>query len=203
MRIVEKKAARWLTAALLMTIAGGATAQQPLPRAPAARPAPSQHTVPVPQSPAQDEAPQRTTATYEDWVIQCETRAGPPPEKVCDMAQVTQVQGKNIPFSRVAIAHPAKGQPVKLVVQLPVNASFLTNVRIQTSDSDPGLAAPFARCVPAGCFSDFDIKDDAVTKLRAASGAGKLSFTDAGGHDVVVPLSFKGFGKAFDALAKE
>lgn len=39
--------------------------------------------------------------------------------------------------------------------------------------------------------------------LRAASGAGKLSFADAGGHDVTVPLSSNGFNQAFDALAKE
>jgi invasion protein IalB len=149
------------------------------------------------------EAPQRTTATYGDWVVQCETQAQQPHEKVCDMAQVAQVQGKNLPFSRVAIAHPTKGQPVKLVVQVPVNASFSKNVRIQTGDADPGIAAPFALCTPNGCFADFDIKDDMMKKLRAASGAGRLSFAEAGGHDVTVPLSFNGFAQAFDALAKE
>jgi invasion protein IalB len=196
MRIVEKSAARFFAGALLMTVAGGAAAQQPTPR----RPAPLEQTV---QAPVQGGAPQRTTATYEDWVVQCQTQAGPPLEKVCDMAQATQMQGKNLPFSRVAIAHPAKGQPVKLFVQVPINVSFATNVRIQTGDSDPGLAAPFARCVPSGCFADFDIKDDALKRFRTASGAGKLSFADAGGHDVAVPLSFKGFSQAFDALSKE
>jgi invasion protein IalB len=195
MQIVEKKAARCLAAALLMTIAGSAAAQKP-------RPAPAQQAV---QAPAQGETAQRTTATatYEDWVVRCATRAGPRPAKLCDMAQFTQVQGRNALLSRVALAHPAKDQPLKLTVQVPVNASFLTNVRIQASDSDLGLAAPFARCVPSGCFADFEIKDDDLKKLRAASGTGKLSFADAGGHDVVIPLSFKGFGQAFDALAKE
>ncbi len=199
MRIVKETAARFFAGALLMTVAVSAAAQEP-PRRP---PTPRATRAQPEQAPAKDEAPQRTTATYEDWVVQCETRAGPRPEKVCDMAQVTQVRGKNIPFSRVAIAYPAKGHPVKLVVQLPVNASFLTNVRIQTSDFDPGLAAPFARCVPVGCFADFDLAEDTLKKFRAAFGTGKLSFTDATRHDVVVPLSFKGFGQAFDALAKE
>jgi invasion protein IalB len=42
-----------------------------------------------------------------------------------------------------------------------------------------------------------------LKKLREASGTGKLSFADAGGHDVTVPISFNGFSQAFDALAKK
>ena len=65
------------------------------------------------------------------------------------------------------------------------------------------MAAPFARCVPSGCFADFEVKDDTLKKFRAGSGGGKLSFADAGGHEVDVPLSFKGFVQAYDALLKE
>ena len=125
--------------------------------------------------PPSSEAPQRTTATYGDWVVQCQIEAQPH-KKICDMAQSTQVQGRNLPFSRVAIAHPVKGQPVRLEVQVAVNISFGTNVKIQTGDTDAGMAAPFARCTPNGCFADFDVKDDVLKKFRAAAGAGKLSF---------------------------
>jgi invasion protein IalB len=201
MQIAERTTALLQAAVLLMTLAGRASAQQPPRSSPA--PSPTPPAVQVPRSAAQDEAPQRTTATYEDWIVQCEMQNGPTPEKVCDMAQMTQMQGKNIPFSRVAIARPVKGQPIKLFVQLPVNVSFRTNVRIQTSDSDAGVVAPFARCLPAGCFADFEIKEEVVKKLRAASGAGKLSFADAAGREVAIPLSFKGFSQALDALGKE
>jgi invasion protein IalB len=152
--------------------------------------------------PAQLE-PQRTTATFMDWVVQCESLTKPQYQKVCDMAQVTQVQGKNIPFSRVALAQQKKGQPIRLIVQVPVNASFGSTVRIRTSDADPGIAAPFARCVPSGCFAEFDLREDMVKKFRAATGTGKLSFADSGGHEVVVPLSFNGFNQAYEALLKE
>jgi invasion protein IalB len=190
---------RLLAAAVAITMAGRAAAQQ----APARPSATTQHIAQLAAAPG--EAPQRTTASYDDWVVQCDTQAGSPPQKICDMAQVTQVnaQGHSTPFSRVAVAHPVKGQPVRLVVQVPVNVSFATTVRIQTGDSDPGIAAPFARCLPAGCFAEFDIKDDVLKKLRAASGAGKLSFPDSNGHEVSVPLSFNGFNQAYDALAKE
>jgi invasion protein IalB len=184
--------------AVVMTMASSATlSQQPAPR-PQAAPQATQQTAPV-----QSELPQSTTATYANWVVQCQTRSGQSPEKVCEMAQVTQMQNSSAPFSRVAVAQPVKGQPVRLIVQLPVNASFAANVKIQTGDSDPGIAAPFARCVPGGCFAEFDLKDDMLKKFRASSATGKLTFADAGGHDVSVPVSFSGFAQAFDALAKE
>jgi invasion protein IalB len=192
----KNKTVQLLAAVLLIANAGSVSAQQ-VPQRPAASgkraaPTAAQETVQA-QPPAQAaETPQRTTATYDDWVVQCETQTAPPAQKICDMAQVTQVQaqGRTNPFSRVAIAHPVKGQPIKLVVQVPVNVSFATSVRIQTSDTDPGFVAPFARCLPVGCFAEFDIKDELLKKLTAASAAGKLSFTDGGGHDISVPLSF-------------
>ena len=153
--------------------------------------------------PASGDVPQQTTATYGDWVVQCVENSSPPSEPVCDMAQVTQLQGKNLPFSRVAIGRPEKGQPVKLIVQVPVNASFATQVHIQTDDADPGVIAPFASCTPNGCFAEFDLREELLKKLRDATSVGKLSFADAGGHDVSVPVSFKGFAQAFDALAKK
>ncbi|MGH6673212.1 MAG: invasion associated locus B family protein [Xanthobacteraceae bacterium] len=119
------------------------------------------------------------------------------------MAQTTQVKGRDVPFSRVALAHSVKGQPVKLVVQVPINVSFAQPVVIRTSDADPGISAPFARCIPSGCFAEFELKDDLLKKFRAASGVGKLSFPQASGQEINVPLSFKGFNQAFEALARE
>ena len=220
MQIIYRTSARWSVGALLMaSLTAGVAAQQPVPRpspqrapqaqvAPpssptVAQPAPAQ---PVPSSQAtQGGTPQRTTATYDDWVLQCETQPGPPPVKACEMTQVTQlqVQGKSQPFTRAAILRPAKDRPSRLMVQVPVNISFSSNVRIQIGDSDPVLAAPFARCVPAGCFAEFDIKDDTLKKFRSATAAGKLSFADATGHDLSVPFSFNGLGQAYDALLKE
>jgi len=117
------------TAALVATAFAASAQQHPLgnPSLPRTPPSPPQQ---MTQAPTAVEAPQSTTATYADWVVQCQTRAGPPAEKICDMGQVTQLQGKNVPFSRVAVAQPVKGQPIKFVVQLPVNASFAAARRV-------------------------------------------------------------------------
>ncbi|MGB7252351.1 MAG: invasion associated locus B family protein, partial [Xanthobacteraceae bacterium] len=162
MKSNRKWAPRCITAAALIVFAATAQAQQP---APPARPAPPAAARPQ----ASSDVPERTTATYGDWVVQCVTNSSPPSDSVCDMAQVTQLQGKNLPFSRVAVGRPEKGQPVKLVVQVPVNVSFATQVHIQTGDTDPGVIAPFANCTPNGCFAEFDLREDLLKKLREAS----------------------------------
>jgi invasion protein IalB len=146
-------------------------------------------------------AQQSTSATYDDWVVRCATQ-GTPPQKVCDMEQLTQVQGKTTPLSRVAIARPVKGQPIKLVIQLPVNVWLPTAVRLQLNDKDPGSTSPFAYCVPAGCFTEVDLTDELQRKFRSATEAGRIAFKDAAQRDIAIPLSFKGFGQAFDALSK-
>jgi invasion protein IalB len=148
-------------------------------------------------------AQERTTATYVDWVLQCATEAGPSPKKACEIVQVSQVQGKNIPFSRIAIDQPVKGRPVKLTIQVPVSVSLRSQVDILPNDTDSAISAPFDRCTPAGCFVEFELKDEILKKLYAIDGVGKVTFKDAGGGAIALPLSFKGFRQAFDALSKQ
>jgi invasion protein IalB len=195
-----------LGVALLMVADTGAKAQQPAP-SPRPTPRPVQPAAPAaqPATPAPSNSPQRTTATYDDWIVQCETVAGPPPRKLCEMTQNTQmtVQGRSQPFSRVSIVQPSKDLVTNLVIQLPVNITIATNLRVQSADNDTGIAGPFTRCNPNGCFAELELKDEALKKFRAANGAGKLSFADSTGQSVSVPVSFNGFGKAYDALLKE
>jgi invasion protein IalB len=186
MHIDTKRTA--MAGALLAAFMSAAVAQQPAP--------PQQ-----PQQPQQN--PQRTTATYDDWIVRCETQPGPPQQKICDMAQMAQVQGQANPISRVGIAKPAKGEPIRLVIQLPVNVTVANGVKLQANDKDPGLLAPFKRCIPAGCFAEVDVKDDAMKKFRSATEPWKMQLKDGADHDVAIPLSFKGFGQAFDALLKQ
>jgi invasion protein IalB len=193
-----------LTGALLATIA--ASAQQPAPPRPTPpRPAtaPRPPAAPAPHAPAPaTQEPERTTASYGDWVVRCETHAGPPVQKACEMQQVAMMQGQANPISLIAISVPAKGQPTRLVVQLPVNVSLPTPVRI-TADNKDHLTVAFHRCVPQGCFADTEIKDEEIKRLRAETQPGKLFYKDAAERDVAIPISFKGFGQAFDALLKQ
>jgi invasion protein IalB len=150
-------------------------------------------------------AQQSTSATYSDWVLQCVNQAGTPSKKICEIAQTTRVRGKNVTFSRVAVEGPVtKGKPVKLIIQLPVNASVRDPVKLDIPGTSPSseLLAPFDRCVPGGCFADIDMKDDVLRRLNGTEGMGKVTFKDAAGRDIAFPLSLKGFHSAFDALTK-
>jgi invasion protein IalB len=218
MPILEKTVAGLATSLALLALAGAAAAQQPTPapkptparpaqaphQAPAApAPTPQAQAAPAPAPAAVDQNPQRTTASYGDWVVRCEVVAGPPPQKNCDMEQLAQVQGQANPISRVAIPLPPKGEPPKLFVQLPINVSFMAPLKIMTNDKDAGITAPFRRCVPAGCFVEIELKDDLQKKFRGSAEAGKITFKDAADRDVAIPLSFKGFAQAFEALLKQ
>ncbi|MBM3527731.1 MAG: invasion associated locus B family protein [Alphaproteobacteria bacterium] len=155
-----------------------------------------------PPAPVQT-APQQTTATYEDWVVRCETRAGPPPAKNCEMVQFTRAQGQTGVLTQIAIGKPVRGQPIKIVVQVPIAVWLPTGVRLTTGARDPGVAASFKRCLPTACFADTDVKDDVIKRFRSSKDAGQLQFKDVNLKDVALPVSFKGFSAAYDALAKE
>jgi invasion protein IalB len=116
-------------------------------------------------------------------------------------SQLAQVQGQTI--SRVLIPLQAKGEPVRMFVQLPVNVSFAAGIKIVADTKDPGVTALFRRCVPAGCFAEAELKDDQQGRFRAAADAGKLTYKDAADRDVAVPVSFKGFAQAYEALLKQ
>jgi invasion protein IalB len=135
--------------------------------------------------------------------VRCEVVAGPPQQKNCDMEQLAQVQGQANPISRVAIPLPQKGEPPKLFIQLPINVSFTVQIKVTTNDKDAGITTPFRRCVPAGCFAEIELKDDLQKKFRGSTEAGKITFKDAADRDVAIPLSFKGFAQAFEALLKQ
>ena len=195
-------AATLLTGVLLTAIP--VTAQQPAPPRPAPRPAPAPRApAPQVQPPAPPvQGPQRTSATYGDWVVRCEIPEGQT-QKTCDMEQLAQMQGQTNPISRIAIPLPAKGQEAKLIVQLPVNVSLAGGVKIEVDAKDRGLNIAFTRCVPAGCLAETALKEEEMRRFRAETQPGKMLYKNAAEQPVTIPLSFKGFGQAFDALIKQ
>jgi invasion protein IalB len=81
-------------------------------------------------------AQQSTAATYEDWTLRCSTNTSSPPQKSCDIEQLSHLQNNQQPFSRVAISRSAKGEPFILVVQVPINVWIATGIRIEIGGKD-------------------------------------------------------------------
>ncbi|WP_052960613.1 invasion associated locus B family protein [Rhodopseudomonas palustris] len=148
---------------------------------------------------ADTQTPQATTATYQDWTVRCDIRDA---AKTCEMAQAMQIKGQPQPVTQIAIGQQSKTSPMKIVFQVPINVALGDGPRLVVDDKDPGIAAAYRRCVPVACFADADLKDDQIKKLKGLSENGKLQFRDAADQLISIPVSFKGFDQAFDAMLK-
>lgn len=153
----------------------------------------------APATGALAQTPQRTTATYDDWTVRCEVVET---VKTCEMAQAMQIKGQAQPVTQIAIGRPSKSEPMKVVFQVPINVWLPTGVKMVADDKDPGVVGIYRRCLPGACIADSDLKDDVVKKLRNLTENGKLQFKDGAQQDVAIPVSFKGFGQAYDAMLK-
>ncbi|MGH6777910.1 MAG: invasion associated locus B family protein [Bradyrhizobium sp.] len=148
--------------------------------------------------PATAQIPQQTTATYGDWTVRCEFHGT---TKTCEMDQTSQMQGRLL--SQIAIGRPSKAAPFHIVVQVPIKVWLPAGVTLVTNEKAPGLTAPFKRCRTNGCFADTDLPEAVLKKLRTETKNGKLLFKNEAQKLVTIPVSFKGFAPAFDAMGRE
>jgi len=88
-------------------------------------------------------------------------------------------------------------------VQLPIGIWLPSGVKLVADAKDPGLVATFKRCLPQACFADVDLSNETLRRYRAGAEPGQIVFKDGNQKDATLPVSFKGFGAAFEALAKE
>lgn len=153
-------------------------------------------------APAAGPTPQRTTATFDDWTLRCETQ-GNPPVKNCELVQAVTAPGQAQPLTQIAIGRAQPKDPLKIVFQLPVNVWIAAGVNLVFDAKAPPIPAALRWCTPAGCFADLDLSADQVKRLRAVTVQGRFTFKDAGQRDVNIPVSFKGLSAALDALAKQ
>lgn len=145
------------------------------------------------------DAPQSTTATYQDWVVRCVVRTT---GKLCEMTQSTQIKGRAQPLTQIAIGRQSKNGPVKIVFLVPVNVWLPSGIKLVTENKKTAVNAGFNRCVPQGCFAASALGDDTIKKLRGQKNNGTLQFKNAQQRAVGIPVSFKGFGAAYDAIGK-
>ncbi|HEV2512030.1 invasion associated locus B family protein [Bosea sp. (in: a-proteobacteria)] len=181
-----------------LLLAGTALAQAPAQRpAQQQRPAQAQAT-PTPGAVSQ---PDNTTATYGDWVMRCQQSVA---ARVCEIVQTLEQQGQRGPIALVAIGRPVKSEPIKLVIQVPPNLALgdKASVRVVVAEKDEAVAV-FQRCLPGGCFAEASLSDDVFKRWRGLSEAGQMRYLDAGKREITLPLSFRGFPAAAEALLRE
>jgi invasion protein IalB len=155
-------------------------------------------------APKPDADPDSTTANYGDWTMRCRRLGeGAARRRICEVAQSIQTPGAQGPLAQIAIGRVAPNDPLRVTVVLPPDVSFPSSPRVAIDDKDPApVDLVWRRCLSGGCFADAEIKDEALRRWRALSGRGSITFLDAAGHAIPVPMSFRGLDAALDALAK-
>lgn len=157
------------------------------------------------QAPAPVSAePASTSATFGDWVLRCQRIGdGDKARKFCEVAQVLQLPSTSKPAAEIALGRPPGDPVLHLTAVLPPSVSFPSSVQVASSDKVPhGADLQWRRCLPGGCFADAVVADDSVRAWRTAGEPGQLTFKDAAGREVTLPVSFRGLAQALDALMR-
>ncbi|MDO9499608.1 invasion associated locus B family protein [Falsiroseomonas sp.] len=168
---------------------------QPAARGPA--PAAATPTAAPTTTPAA-EGPERTSAQFGDWSVNC---TGRPPARGCEMVMAVRDPARQL-GAALAIGRAAPQAALRLVAQLPVNIRVAEPLRLVMEGEAP-LALPFQTCNRLGCFAELEMREDALRRLRArpADQPGRIEWRDATGQEVALPISFRGFTPASEALA--
>jgi invasion protein IalB len=154
------------------------------------------------KTPAVASTPERTTASFGDWVLRCEG-AAPPAHRVCEVAQVITLQGQTSPTAQVALGKQAPNESKRLTVVLPPNIAITTKPQATVSEDTTPIELTWQRCTPGACFASAAMSDEAIGRLGAQTKPGRIVFKDAADREVVLPLSFRGLAQSLAALAKE
>jgi invasion protein IalB len=147
--------------------------------------------------------PERTTASFGDWMMRCEGAVAPA-RRTCEVAQVITLQSQTSPIAQVAIGRQAPNESKRLTLVLPPNIAILTKPQVSIAKAG---ATPtdliWQRCTPGACFAAAPVSDDAIGTFSAQTEPGRIVFKDAADREAALPLSFRGLTQALAALAKE
>jgi invasion protein IalB len=188
----------------------GAFAQASVDRAPAPKETPKPMAPKPTASPAAPKlnaaavptTPERTTASFGDWVLTCETPTNG--KRLCEVGQAITVQGQSGPIAQVALARASRTEPTRFVLVLPTNVTVTSPAAIfAEKDEKFPLGLEWQRCVQGACIASAIVGEDVLSKFASRSEPGSIAFKDAGERDVAIPLSFRGLAQAIAARIKE
>lgn len=154
-----------------------------------------------PAQPSQDKDDGRVQV-FDDWRVRCEQPQGQAGER-CVMLQSVMVrneEGKQAPLLAVAIGHgEMNGQPITVMqFTVPLGLYLPSGIGLQV---DNGQTVPIAIevCTSQACVARYRL-DDSMRVAMQKGQAAKLHMVRADRKQIDVPISLKGFTKAYAAL---
>jgi invasion protein IalB len=161
--------------------------------------------------PAKAEKPSETgisTEGFGAWALRCRKKPAKAEKNAkeggaCEISETIESQDRSGPVAKVSVGRPGGSGPLHAIVILPNNVSFPSSVHIRTDDKDIwGVQLNWVRCIPGGCFAETLLADATVAHWHDIETTGYIVFKDSTGQQITLPMSFKGFGQALDALNK-
>ena len=159
--------------------------------------------------------PQRTTATYSDWLVQCRSYKEPgssadkkkkasAEKTICEMVQTFTFRRSGRQLAKLAIGQLPGKSDIKAVVQTPLAVYLPDGVVMKAGEKgkEKEYKGKFVRCTKTSCFAEIDLKKtdvDAIEKAKKAA----MVFTNSARRKLSLSVSLRGYADAFKAaLAK-
>ncbi len=151
-----------------------------------------------PAQQADDEKGQR----FDDWLVRCEAPAQGGAER-CFMVQNILAQndeGKRVPLLNVIIGHSeADGQPITVMqFTVPLGLYLPSGIGLQVDQAQP-IRVAIEVCTNQACVARYRL-EEAVRGAMQKGQQAKVQLVRANRQAIDVPISLKGFTKAYAAL---
>lgn len=154
------------------------------------------------QPPAQQADDDNKGQRFDDWLVRCEQ----PPQgggERCFMVQNIMAQndeGKRVPLLNVIIGHSeADGQPITVMqFTVPLGLYLPSGIGLQVDQSQPVRVA-IEVCSQQACVARYRLEEGVRSSMQKGQQA-KVQLTKANRQAIDVPISLKGFTKAYAAL---
>jgi len=146
--------------------------------------------------------PEFTTATYGDWILTCQHTGAT--DQLCEAATVITPQGQTNPVAKVVVAKSNADQPLRIVVLMPDNISFVQAPILASKTPEKDLVSfEWTSCTPAACVATAALTPEVQQSIEALSEPGRIIFHDSTGREVNIVVPFKGFHQAISALTDQ
>ena len=155
--------------------------------------------------------PQETSATYDDWVLQCRAMSNgninsneKARHRNCEIVQTLRSSGGGQSVGAV-VAQLALGRlqtsgPLTLTAALPVELSLPGAASIHMAEDDKApIILNWRKCFAQACFASAEILETEMVAF-GTSKAPTIEWLSSNGQVIRIPISFKGFDRALGAL---
>ncbi|WP_043838991.1 invasion associated locus B family protein [Muricoccus aerilatus] len=140
--------------------------------------------------------PDRTTASYGDWILRCEMQAGLSGRQCEVVHTVLDQRGQTL--AQLVARRGATAASILLSAQVGTNVTVADPLRLTVEQA--AISLTFRRCFARGCFAEAQPTEAELSSIVPRTEPAKVEFHDGDGQVVSLPVSLRGLTPALNAL---